>query len=115
MTSEHTPGPWRKRRYDDIRYEACEALPWYRPIVAPEDTRGGKTMGGSNAGVTVAFVYGETDEELEYNVRLIAAAPEMLAVLQRIVADEKLVCLESLEHMEACAIIAKATGGNDAE
>lgn len=107
MTAKHTPAPWRVSRADHdgagVHAIACVA------------------------GCGVSSTYGQTPEttqridadECAANARLIAAAPEMLATLEK--------CIEVLQEMdicyvtrlneedgevllEACAVVAKAKG-----
>lgn len=89
MSSKHTPGPWS----------------WY--------TRNGHRVaidGSGGAEVARAEEYGASAwiEVSEDDARLIAAAPELLEALQRLVDA---VDPESTGWDEAVAAISKATGG----
>ena len=99
----HTPGPWG--------------------IAVPEQTDAVQrlvTFEGSEYGQAVATIHGPgwgaTQEGMQANARLIAAAPELLEILQTITshAQETYPHFESergqLEIAEALTAIAKATG-----
>lgn len=95
--SAHTPGPWKAQMIDGdvgvtanhmcsfpgMRYDICERV-------------GGDRTKKPTKGTP------------EANARLIAAAPELLATLQKI-HSEKCLSLEAIGEIER--IIAKATGG----
>lgn len=65
--SKHTPGPW-EREAQAIR---IQTMGW--PINDPRD------------GSRLAVVLGEKSEELRANARLIAAAPDLLAALRKLI------------------------------
>lgn len=76
MTAKHTPGPWHAYPADYQREHAGDLLPIF--VVGPREFH------------TVAQVRaGNEDDDLptqtRANARLIAAAPDMLAALRRIV------------------------------
>lgn len=77
METKHTPGPWN----------VCEPSTW------PSDTamEGWRLAAGWQVGIRpgfcIAFVDGENPEQCEANAHLIAAGPEMLAVLKSIYID----------------------------
>ncbi len=58
--AEFTPGPWGANRYDEVN---------------------------SAHGYLIAYCVGHSDSHNKANARLIAAAPDMLAALQRISAE----------------------------
>lgn len=66
-TTKHTPGPWQPSKSRTNPYA----------VHAP----GGQTRRSSIASVTL---YDDCHDEAEANARLIAAAPAMLEVLQRV-------------------------------
>lgn len=76
-----TPGPWRSGRQDMLTVSNLQedGLPWSKSVYAT-DTRGGKHFTGDPLPITVAVAYGFDDEVLA-NARLIAAAPEMFAMI----------------------------------
>jgi hypothetical protein len=87
----HTPGPW----------EICQKWPEESKKIQPQ---------GCEIGLAIA--YGDTEEEATANARLIAAAPELLAALQKATdwlnelhVDQRPEFLE-----ECCDAITKATG-----
>jgi hypothetical protein len=87
QTGKHTPGPWTFQRIeasDDNRIVYC--------LIGPKDELKRTT------GVAYAGTYGKTrhltvtgirqsDEECEANARLIAAAPDLLAIAVRVVKE----------------------------
>lgn len=90
--NKHTPGPWFIRYCDDDYHQCMTVI-------------SSKNYGSANSGLyddeqdTVAIVYHQlspyvgTDyhpDEHDSNVRLIAAAPELLEVVEAIIADLKL-------------------------
>jgi hypothetical protein len=95
--SEHTPGPWRASMGDLLR------------VMHGSDCICGVHRIGSRAG-------GRRSEESEANARLIAAAPDLLAALQAVIAAPITGDHESIQRRDAAftaarAAIAKATGG----
>jgi hypothetical protein len=102
MTRQHTPGPWIIDSYGDIR------------------DRPGWSLGGRTIAKIRAYDYGwigtEAQKEQDANTKLIAAAPDLLAALERALnerigrlgivdpADDPL-CVD-LSH-----VIAQAKGG----
>lgn len=100
---KHTPGPW----FFSGKHEGCEV----RYVgTYPDDRFCGE----------LATLFGKDGEEQEANARLIAAAPELLDVLTRMV--DQISDPLNAEHQlgafvlgariaEARAAIAKATGG----
>ena len=101
MTTKHTPGPWKVGQY----------LGSLRQFVIHTDV-GDKGRGSDVAVTSIAF----GSDETVANARLIAAAPDLLAVLQDVDAlwmhhsvahgDGKISPL----HEKVIAAIAKATG-----
>lgn len=85
--SKHTPGPWNVGHEDENTGE-IEVISDGRPYVC-------------------LVLPGAIDEVTPANARLIAAAPELLEALQRLVDA---VDPESTGWGEAVAVIAKATG-----
>lgn len=80
MITQHTPGPW---------------------------TRNDGEVRAKNYGLIVRGYYGRQDGEGAANIRLIAAAPELLAALQGVVR----VADRATDEFDAArAAIAKATG-----
>ena len=77
--SEHTPGPWRVEQDTTLIWGKCD----------PED-RSTFGMGYPIAEARVMFGHGSPfcrsarHDEAEANARLIAAAPDMLAVLKKV-------------------------------
>ena len=88
----HTPGPWHYRRGDE----------WSHSVV----THHGTLPDGSQNCWTVADINKMREPEHEANARLIAAAPELLEALKRLLTDEDYPQAERV----ARAAIAKATG-----
>ena len=105
MSAKHTPGPWHRNIKPASKYPTV----WsgrnthvaYVVAGAPRGSGSGETM---------------SDEEVEANIDLIAAAPEMLAFLKQFVEgfDEN---TEEVRHVafidtarQALALIAKAEG-----
>lgn len=86
--SKHTPGPW-------------SYLPGNGPALHPAVQRG--TEGGF-------IVQGLSRESEEADARLIAVAPEMLALLERWVSDPETISPNSIVEDETIALIAKVTG-----
>lgn len=75
MTAEHTPGPWEVMRKITETESGLEVIPIYGP---PEGRQRDRRVVG-----TASF----HDPVAEANARLIAAAPELLAMLELIVAQ----------------------------
>ncbi len=114
MESKHTPGPWGDAISDDgysvdhdsgLRVDP--GLCW-KPV-GPRDNH-------AVALVVVPSSFG-MDDELDANARLIAAAPELLEALKRLLAfvEEhteagEVIPPHTMEHDRARAAIAKATG-----
>lgn len=99
--TKHTPGPWTLSKTDDYVIEAVKA--------------------GSPYEVCTYMVDSDNEAEDLANARLIAAAPDLLDVVQLIIKEwEKptegvqvgeLIARLSQYSVEARAAIAKATGG----
>lgn len=100
--SKHTPGPWKAVRNSSF-WEVV--YPW--PEQSIEDA--------NKFSPSTAYAWGKSEEEKEANARLIAAAPELLAALQSIIAlDDKVDpegLFRGLESINSRSAIAKATGG----
>ena len=100
MTAKHTPGPWyalRGQRNISIRYKTGDRL---LPMVNVASVRGQ---------FPTDCPYGSS----EANVRLIAAAPELLEACQLLVADyeDTNPAIGEDWYRKAKAAIAKAKGG----
>ncbi len=67
METKHTPGPWYRNIKPASKYNTVWA--------------------GRNTHVARVVVDGLPDEQVEANINLIAAAPELLAALQAVVAN----------------------------
>lgn len=110
--AEHTPGPWRVERSLDGRSDG-----YIRPV-------NGHVEPGAVAPVAVARVVGSRGRgETEANARLIAAAPELLAALEELVAWQNGPPLSTPKYEDgwgnamraAAAAIQKASGGGTSE
>lgn len=97
--NKHTPGPWNLADSD---------LPVSQVAVASEKTFGRKHSTIARV-VDPAFV-GMSSTEGIANARLIAAAPEMLAALQDIIARLSPLAIHESHFAMTRAAIAKATG-----
>jgi len=92
MTSStvgHTPGPWKLFQF------------------------GGPQIGNANTGEAICTLWGNEKNEndsIHANARLIAAAPDLLAALKRILSAEEDGEGWTRAFIEAHAVIAKATG-----
>lgn len=84
MKSKHTPGPWKVQRHGQDVYDHDVEI-W-------------------SQNTCIAFIDGAA------NARLIAAAPELLSLLQHLCSEITVVEREAI-LFEARAVIAKATGG----
>jgi hypothetical protein len=103
-TASFTPGPWVADKVVQLEGRSGS----YQQILD-----GPVTGMGSNilAWVCVAHPYNhDLQESGSHNARLIAAAPELLAVLQKIAASDFYVSKASALRTELYAAIAKATG-----
>ena len=102
MTNKHTPGPW-------IVGAA------YGNDSARIETLGGETIGAIKVRQLAAVEKGHAiyawSDELAANARMVAAAPELLAVAECILADDLLQYLPAEYIARVRAAIAKATGG----
>ena len=87
---QHTPGPWRSR---ELGSEGARIFPDYGDI--------------RERGKTIADVRGRDTLTDFANARLIAAAPELLALIRSYATTYPL----DEYHDKATAAIAKATGG----
>ena len=109
--SKHTPGPWRQ----GFTVETPQTLQWSAEQIAANDSRERRMVfanfsaldeGRSRRRVAVC--------EREEDARLIAAAPELLAALQRLFADNDVrAAAEKGAIGSARAAIAKATGDKE--
>jgi hypothetical protein len=70
--TKHTSGPWT--------YDTADGMSTLHPYAAEGDT----AIYANNLGVAVTCSYLRKKEEQEANARLIAAAPDMLAVLKKL-------------------------------
>lgn len=71
----HTPGPWTTDTTKRYRQMVSEQIPESIPIRGPD---------GIGLAATYDFNRFDRDAECEANARLIAAAPDLLAALERI-------------------------------
>lgn len=107
MKTPFTPGPWEW--YGPTRYEGLTFT--HEAHVGPGD--------GNDSCGPIAAVSGDDDEQAVANARLIAAAPDLLAACERLLA-----CLDSLDGYDysispdtdaasaaAAAAVRKARGG----
>ncbi len=69
MTTNHTPGPWKKARNSSF-WEVV--TPFQDQLIDEAD----------EFSPSVAYAWGSTEEEAEANASLIAAAPDLLEALQ---------------------------------
>jgi hypothetical protein len=90
MTTSHTPGPWLHIGQGDV--------------VARSD----KYCGGEK---DIASVFLTRNDEDEANANLIAAAPDLLEALKRLMGGTTTLQDAQEAAQEARAAIAKATGG----
>lgn len=115
MKTQHTPGPWKVRKYEGCLYiEADRGKRWDNPTicnlyddVTPEDS------------VTIGNWY-EPHENSEANASLIAAAPELLELLHDCLVyvtdtidcsdDKQLIAKARQDEGRIRAAIAKANG-----
>lgn len=102
MPAEHTHGPWSQ----PVRYDPESGMKLPCGAVDGPDGR------------IVASLEGRTVDEWAANARLIAAAPEMLEALERIVeatwdGDVTLAAPRMADAVRARAAIAKARGAED--
>jgi hypothetical protein len=95
MEGKHTPGPWRVVRHDDEG-----GTKWLKRY----SVEGERSTVAGFTEYDVKWARGEAkfDRLTDANARLIAAAPDMLAVLHRLVDDP------DLEDTEAVRIITAA-------
>jgi hypothetical protein len=99
MTTKHTPGPWRTTR--KLGYSGHAAAEYY---IYAENTNDGRSL-------AVAHIKKSTVQPMEANARLIAAAPDLLAALQALLAVSSACSDEETEAViYARAAIAKARG-----
>jgi len=101
MSAQHTPGPWRLEEGTNLVWGACN----------PDDTTSyGMGMPVAEAKVELNKTYDW--EQSCVNARLIAAAPDLLDALQRMVdwAGDMPHTSERLDVIVARVAIAKATG-----
>lgn len=98
MKTSHTPGPWIIRKGDE----------WTHDVV----TQHGDLPDGSPSCWTVASANGLRDE-VDANVRLISAAPDLLSALieaVKIIESEGFGCDCETAARQGLAAISKATG-----
>jgi hypothetical protein len=94
--AQHVSGPWKAVRNASF-WEVVTPLP-------------GQTLDQANEySPSLAYVWGEGEEQAEANARLIAAAPDLLEALQHLMVAHG----EQLDYafQQAQEAIAKATGG----
>ena len=95
----HTPGPWHVGPKID-NWTDCSICSW----------RDGREGSSRVAVANILNVEGIDGADNLDNARLIAAAPELLAICQAIAADARVVRLHTNHQQALAAIIAKATG-----
>ena len=98
IDSQHTPGPW------NIRGDAYQIVANY-----DADTHEGSWREHYDVICTFEDEFGEPALEARANARLIAAAPDLLALVREVLSDE-LASLAPGTIERAEAAIAKATG-----
>jgi hypothetical protein len=97
MTTKHTPGPWTDKGTD-----------WHGWAVEYHDDCAWCFVGPPKK-TPVAIIIGKgVGMDIDANARLIAAAPDLMAALQGVVAVAD---RATVEFDAARAAIAKATGG----
>lgn len=100
MTATHTPGPWRVEQETTGIWGACDP--------SDNSTRGmGYPIAECRTTPSGRWASGPDYDEAEANARLIAAAPDLLAALEHILAGA--LSLPRFAEDEARAAIAKAT------
>jgi hypothetical protein len=116
--SGHTPGPW-VAIFPEERYFYCGSDITSFEVLTEKTRSEFREEGITHYGrlheevanveiVTMQFWGDKTDDEAKANARLIAAAPDLLAALQDLCADE----LNTQDKWDnAREAIAKATGG----
>lgn len=109
MSLDNTTLPSEQNEPAVVKYQGPADGPWsvYDGFIHDSVFRRGRTVVSGERGSSHAVAYCDYmwPERAEANARLIAAAPDMLAVLQRHVAGE----LGTFDEMKAA--ILKATGG----
>lgn len=120
MNTKHTPGPWTLHPCNDGRPQAVDMGHEGESFVAWTFTVGkGETIVAdcsaySNGNRGRGYRRASTRGEVEANARLIAAAPDLLEALQKVLAFAETPVSMSADHdgilAEVRAAIAKATG-----
>lgn len=107
----HTPGPWS--------YRPCDFDDWGIVRAAPTDSRYGYVIcqaRNPNISNDDLWLFREQQRDpYEANARLIAAAPELLAIAERLLDRgyvSKHIGEEHDDHMALVAAIAKAKGAS---
>lgn len=95
MTTNHTPGPWKKARNSSF----WEVVTPFQDQLIDE---------ANEFSPSVAYAWGSTEEEAEANASLIAAAPDLLEACQA--ADWNNLDLPEFVREKLSAAISKATG-----
>jgi len=95
MTTNHTPGPWKKARNSSF----WEVVTPFQDQLIDE---------ANEFSPSVAYAWGSTEEEAEANASLIAAAPDLLEACQA--ADWNSLDLPEFVREKLSAAISKATG-----
>ena len=101
--TEHTPGPWSKGRGDMTTLSQRYPEEWVKHVYADSD-RVGVHMGEALP-MIVAAGYGIEHGEAHANACLVAAAPDMLALLKRSRST-----FGDIERAEYDDLIARAEG-----
>ena len=119
--AKHTPGPWRANGHTVYTADAVEHWLGNRD---PKPREVCRCVDNEADDITPGFAAGEDDnapdfEDATANARLIAAAPDLLAALQRILELRAYISLEAYKAEtwnaaeQARAAIAKAQGRNE--
>lgn len=108
MAARHTPGPWGFYGKIQSVGEEGDKADLYWGNVTPVPWRGYVC-----SILSADRIDGISREEAEANARLIAAAPELLEVVQGILAEDMLQYLPAEYIAKVRAVISKATGAHN--
>jgi hypothetical protein len=95
--AEHTPAPWTRDAERDGRFR--------------DETAGVRGPDGNFIAAAWDFNRTDRDAEVEANARLIAAAPEMLAALERLIEVVADIAAEQCDAGQNVAYWNRTTGG----